>query len=63
MLKIKSNRIITSDGLLDGFVYVDGGKIVACGTHSELLKTSNIYREIYEAQTKKSAEETQGGVE
>ena len=46
----------------DKILIMDGGKIVACGTHSELLQTSNIYREIYEAQTKKDVEK-EGGAE
>ncbi len=45
----------------DKILILDGGKIVACGKHDELLKTSNIYREIYEAQTKKSVETEEGG--
>ena len=45
----------------DKILIMDGGKIVACGTHSELLQTSNIYREIYEAQTK--SRQTEGGDE
>ena len=36
----------------DMIVILDGGKIVATGKHDELLKTSEIYREIYEQQTK-----------
>ncbi len=36
----------------DMIVILDGGKIVATGTHDELLKSSQIYREIYEQQTK-----------
>ena len=36
----------------DMIVILDGGKIVATGTHDELLKSSEIYREIYEQQTK-----------
>ena len=31
---------------------MDGGRIVAQGKHDELLKTSDIYREVYESQTK-----------
>lgn len=42
----------------DKIIILDGGKIVACGNHQELLQTSEIYREIYEAQTKgKSSQE------
>lgn len=42
---------------------LDGGKIIACGKHEELMRESDIYREIYEAQTKKSVsdEKTEGG--
>lgn len=36
----------------DIIVILDGGKIVATGTHEQLLKSSDIYREIYEQQTK-----------
>ena len=45
----------------DKILILDGGKIVACGTHSELLENSTIYREIYEAQTKKDVEKSKGG--
>ena len=36
----------------DLIVVIDGGKINGMGTHEELLKTNEIYREVYEAQTK-----------
>ncbi len=36
----------------DMIIIMDGGKIMGTGTHSELLKSSEIYREIYEEQTK-----------
>ena len=36
----------------DMIIILDGGKIVATGTHDELLKSSDIYREIYEQQMK-----------
>jgi ATP-binding cassette subfamily B protein len=31
---------------------MDGGHIAATGTHEELLKNNEIYKEIYEQQTK-----------
>ncbi len=43
----------------DKIIVLDGGKIIACGDHETLLKESDIYREIYEAQTKNKA--TEGG--
>jgi len=36
----------------DKILVLDGGKIVAMGNHEELMKTSEIYREVYETQTK-----------
>ena len=42
----------------DKIIILDGGKIVACGNHDELMATSEIYREIYEEQTKKSSKAT-----
>ncbi len=45
----------------DKILILDGGKIIACGNHEKLIKTSDIYREIYEAQTKGKNENEQGG--
>ena len=36
---------------------MDSGRIAAVGTHSELLKSSEIYREIYVSQNKASSDE------
>ena len=48
----------------DKIIVLDGGKIIACGKHEELLQSSQVYREIYEAQTKSRMEEkTEGGEE
>ena len=38
-------------------VVMDGGRITAVGTHSELLENSDIYREVYESQTKGGADD------
>ena len=46
----------------DKIIVLDGGKVIACGKHSELLQTSEIYREIYEAQTKGKDSDGKGGV-
>ena len=38
----------------DQIVVLDQGRVAALGTHDELLKTSEIYREVYESQMKGS---------
>ena len=35
---------------------MDDGKINAIGTHEELLKSNEIYREVYESQTQEATE-------
>ena len=45
----------------DKIIILDGGKIVACGNHETLMQDSEIYREIYDAQTKSAEENTEGG--
>lgn len=39
----------------DKIVVLDDGKIVACGKHDDLMKTCDIYREVYESQQKAGA--------
>lgn len=41
----------------DKIILLDGGKIIACGNHEQLMQTSDVYREIYEAQTKSKEED------
>lgn len=36
----------------DKIIVMEGGKIAACGTHEELMQKSEIYREVYESQTR-----------
>ena len=43
---------ISSVSDADLILVMDDGKIAAMGTHEELLKTSEIYREVYESQQK-----------
>lgn len=41
----------------DKILVLEGGKIVAAGRHEELMQTSDIYREVYETQTKQKQAE------
>ena len=44
----------------DKIIVLDEGEIVGIGTHSELLKTNEIYRDVYESQMKSSNREEVG---
>ena len=50
--KIIIAQRIASVQSCDLILVMDGGRIVAQGKHDELLKTSDIYREVYDSQTK-----------
>ncbi len=43
----------------DAIVVLDDGKISAVGKHDELLKTSEIYREVYESQNRKGGQDNE----
>ena len=43
----------------DKILVMDNGEVSAAGTHEELLKTSEIYREVYESQVKGGGEDEQ----
>ena len=47
----------------DKILVMDSGKIVAMGTHDELMNSSHIYKEVYESQTKNSEAPEEGGDE
>ncbi len=59
--KIIIAQRISSVEHADKILVMDGGRIVACGNHGELMKNSEIYREIYEAQTKSKGNTEEGG--
>ena len=41
---------VTSVCEADLILVMDGGRVAAQGTHEELMKTCDIYREVYESQ-------------
>ena len=54
--KIIIGQRISSIKDSDKILVLEDGVITAAGTHDELIKTSNVYREVYESQTEGSDE-------
>lgn len=50
MTKIIIAQRIASVCEADQIIVIDDGKVVSCGKHEELMKTSGIYREVYTSQ-------------
>ena len=50
--KIIIAQRISSVQNADRIIVLDNGRIADIGTHDELLKSSEIYREVYEQQTR-----------
>jgi len=55
--KIIIAQRVTSVMEADQIVVLDAGEVMAVGTHDELLKNSEIYREVYESQMKGGEDE------
>lgn len=55
--KIVIAQRIASVKNADRIAVIDNGKIAACGTHKELMETSDIYRDIYTSQLKSGGEQ------
>ena len=54
--KIIISQRVSSIEDADQIIVIDNGEINGVGTSEELLKTNQIYREVYESQTKGSAD-------
>lgn len=52
---------ITSVQDADRIIVMEGGRIASIGTHDELMESSEIYRETFVSQNKKSEEAQEGG--
>ena len=55
--KLIISQRISSIQDADRIIVMDDGKIDGIGTHEELLKTNQIYKEVYETQVKGGDEE------
>ena len=56
MTKIVIAQRISSIEEADQIIVLDNGEINGVGTHEELLKNNEIYREVYQSQTQKGGE-------
>ena len=56
MTKIVIAQRISSIEEADQIIVLDNGEINGIGTHKQLLKTNEIYREVYQSQTQKGGE-------
>ena len=56
MTKIVIAQRISSIEEADQIIVLDNGEINGIGTHEELLKSNEIYREVYQSQTQKGGE-------
>lgn len=54
--KIIIAQRVSSIAHADQIIVLDDGKVIAVGTHTELLKNCDIYREVYESQKKGEGE-------
>ena len=54
--KIIIAQRISSGQDSDMIIVMDDGHVSGCGTHAELMETSEIYREVYESQNRKGGE-------
>jgi len=51
--KLIISQRVSSVQNADHIIVLDGGRVVGYGTHEELLQTNDIYREVYDSQTRK----------
>jgi ABC-type transport system involved in Fe-S cluster assembly fused permease/ATPase subunit len=49
-IKITNGRIILRDSIIHGTLLVEDGKIIERGTHSDLMKNSGLYSELFSRQ-------------
>ena len=58
-----SEEIMELLGMADRIIVMDEGQVHGFGTHEELLKTDEIYREVYESQTQGGGDFDENGGE